>query len=138
MQFFTTNLDPFPKIWLARNNMTDIPPQRPKRVYTGCLTCRMRKVKCGEEKPTCARCNSTRRQCDGYSTLPFSRADLRTASAYKSQMPAVFGLVSTLLTDTSFENTVERRYFHFFRTYTMPSTTLTVRIIGRLHCSRPN
>ncbi|GAM87597.1 hypothetical protein ANO11243_056240 [Dothideomycetidae sp. 11243] len=36
------------------------------RVRTGCLTCRIRKVKCDEAKPACERCTSTGRKCDGY------------------------------------------------------------------------
>lgn len=35
---------------------------------SGCLTCRIRKIKCDEEKPNCRRCFSTGRQCDGYSS----------------------------------------------------------------------
>ncbi|KAK4174036.1 hypothetical protein QBC36DRAFT_358451 [Triangularia setosa] len=45
---------------------------RPK-VRTGCITwiltmkaSRIRRVKCGEEKPACLRCTSTGRTCDGY------------------------------------------------------------------------
>lgn len=30
----------------------------------GCSTCRRRKVKCGEEKPVCARCSSLRLNCE--------------------------------------------------------------------------
>ncbi|CAI6335536.1 unnamed protein product [Periconia digitata] len=33
---------------------------------TGCITCRIRKVKCDEKKPSCKRCISTGRTCDGY------------------------------------------------------------------------
>ncbi|KAF2031604.1 hypothetical protein EK21DRAFT_62816 [Setomelanomma holmii] len=33
---------------------------------TGCKTCKIRKVKCDEEKPHCKRCTSTGRTCDGY------------------------------------------------------------------------
>ncbi|KAK1145536.1 hypothetical protein N8T08_004094 [Aspergillus melleus] len=36
------------------------------KTTTGCLTCRVRKVKCDEEKPCCRRCISTGRKCDGY------------------------------------------------------------------------
>lgn len=32
----------------------------------GCTTCKVRRVKCGEEKPACLRCVSTGRVCDGY------------------------------------------------------------------------
>ncbi|KAJ5774725.1 hypothetical protein N7457_009621 [Penicillium paradoxum] len=31
---------------------------------SGCTTCKIRKVKCGEEKPSCLRCTSTGRKCD--------------------------------------------------------------------------
>ncbi|KXJ97235.1 hypothetical protein Micbo1qcDRAFT_229953 [Microdochium bolleyi] len=37
-----------------------------RKVRTGCLTCKIRKVKCDEAKPSCARCTSTGRKCDGY------------------------------------------------------------------------
>ncbi|KAF2492476.1 hypothetical protein BU16DRAFT_467514 [Lophium mytilinum] len=50
---------------------------RPKRniecrtkVKTGCATCRIRKVKCDENKPFCQKCVSTGRTCDGYES-PF-------------------------------------------------------------------
>ncbi|KAI1502117.1 hypothetical protein F5X99DRAFT_418047 [Biscogniauxia marginata] len=36
------------------------------KVRTGCLTCKIRKVKCDEVKPYCHRCVSTGRKCDGY------------------------------------------------------------------------
>ncbi|KAH8652131.1 hypothetical protein BX600DRAFT_501477 [Xylariales sp. PMI_506] len=36
------------------------------KVRTGCLTCKIRKVKCDETKPACSRCTSTGRKCDGY------------------------------------------------------------------------
>ncbi|KAF7543080.1 hypothetical protein G7Z17_g11030 [Cylindrodendrum hubeiense] len=37
-----------------------------KKVRTGCVTCKIRKVKCDEAKPHCLRCIRTGRQCDGY------------------------------------------------------------------------
>ncbi|KAJ5592867.1 hypothetical protein N7537_009771 [Penicillium hordei] len=36
---------------------------------TGCDTCKIRRVKCGEEKPHCVRCTSTGRRCE-YSISP--------------------------------------------------------------------
>lgn len=36
------------------------------KVRTGCLTCKTRHLKCGEEKPTCARCKNDGFHCDGY------------------------------------------------------------------------
>ncbi|EXJ96279.1 hypothetical protein A1O1_01405 [Capronia coronata CBS 617.96] len=50
-------------------------PEKPKRTRrahtkarTGCLTCKIRRKKCDEEKPFCRRCTSTGRKCDGYLT----------------------------------------------------------------------
>ncbi|KAL4876525.1 hypothetical protein BJY04DRAFT_223004 [Aspergillus karnatakaensis] len=36
------------------------------KVRTGCITCKIRRVKCDEGKPACHRCLSTGRKCDGY------------------------------------------------------------------------
>lgn len=38
-----------------------------KRTKTGCLTCRRRRIKCGEERPTCKNCIKSKRICEGYS-----------------------------------------------------------------------
>ncbi|KAF5687186.1 transcriptional regulatory moc3 [Fusarium denticulatum] len=51
---------------------TDAPSKR-KRVCrgqssTGCITCRGRKVKCDETKPTCIRCHTARFKCEGYAS----------------------------------------------------------------------
>ncbi|KAL3481474.1 hypothetical protein BJX99DRAFT_218417 [Aspergillus californicus] len=40
------------------------------KVKTGCTTCRIRKVKCDEDKPFCQKCVKTGRTCDGYES-PF-------------------------------------------------------------------
>ncbi|KAH9232432.1 hypothetical protein K456DRAFT_1838981 [Colletotrichum gloeosporioides 23] len=44
--------------------------QSRNKVKTGCATCKTRKIKCDEEKPSCHRCTSTGRTCDGYES-PF-------------------------------------------------------------------
>ncbi|KAJ4858285.1 fungal zn(2)-Cys(6) binuclear cluster domain-containing protein [Trichoderma breve] len=41
-------------------------PQNRRKVKTGCLTCKKRRVKCDEARPSCERCLSTGRVCDGY------------------------------------------------------------------------
>ncbi|KAI5205409.1 hypothetical protein E4T39_03128 [Aureobasidium subglaciale] len=45
-------------------------PSRKLKVRTGCITCKIRKVKCDEEKPFCKRCTDTGRKCDGYAVQP--------------------------------------------------------------------
>ncbi|KAJ5702806.1 hypothetical protein N7488_010354 [Penicillium malachiteum] len=43
------------------------PRRLPKRrTKTGCLTCRKRRIKCGEEKPICSNCVKSKRICEGY------------------------------------------------------------------------
>ncbi|ODQ55436.1 hypothetical protein SAICODRAFT_5383 [Saitoella complicata NRRL Y-17804] len=43
-------------------------PQKPvkKRTKTGCMTCRKRRIKCDETKPTCRNCAKSKRACEGY------------------------------------------------------------------------
>ncbi|KAF4126757.1 Fungal Zn(2)-Cys(6) binuclear cluster domain [Geosmithia morbida] len=38
-----------------------------KRTKTGCLTCRKRRIKCDEGRPTCNNCIKSKRACEGYS-----------------------------------------------------------------------
>ncbi|KAL3457038.1 hypothetical protein BJX64DRAFT_29160 [Aspergillus heterothallicus] len=38
------------------------------KVRTGCITCKIRRVKCDETKPACSRCINTGRKCDGYAS----------------------------------------------------------------------
>ncbi|KAL2012232.1 hypothetical protein VTN00DRAFT_4950 [Thermoascus crustaceus] len=40
------------------------------KVKTGCITCKIRHVKCDEEKPECHQCKKTGRKCDGYDAKP--------------------------------------------------------------------
>ena len=39
-----------------------------RKSNNGCITCKIRKVKCDEQRPLCLRCRNTGRHCDGYST----------------------------------------------------------------------
>ncbi|PYH46509.1 Zn(II)2Cys6 transcription factor domain-containing protein [Aspergillus saccharolyticus JOP 1030-1] len=59
---------------ILENNIHPHPqPQRPSppgRSRNGCNTCRIRRVKCDEERPHCRRCQTTGRKCDGYNVLP--------------------------------------------------------------------
>ncbi|CAI7637355.1 unnamed protein product [Penicillium glandicola] len=45
--------------------------RRGGRVYTGCVTCRQRKIKCDGRRPTCANCERSRRHvCHGFIAAP--------------------------------------------------------------------
>ncbi|CAI7610815.1 unnamed protein product [Penicillium viridicatum] len=46
------------------------------RSKLGCRTCKIRRVKCGEEKPSCVRCTSTGRKCDFPDTQPSSSSPI--------------------------------------------------------------
>lgn len=80
------------------------------KTRTGCLTCRIRRVKCDEAKPHCGKCTSTGRKCDGYATSPSPQQ----VSPAESPPPAVSPL-------TPCSTALERRAFDWFR-----SRTLTV------------
>ena len=41
-----------------------------KKVKSGCITCKARKVKCDEQKPHCQKCLSLGRTCEGYQDSP--------------------------------------------------------------------
>ncbi|KXH34793.1 hypothetical protein CSAL01_00374 [Colletotrichum salicis] len=63
----TTNQD----LELAINNLGNASHPRRKRasrpkVRSGCITCKIRRVKCDERKPTCFRCEKADVECDGY------------------------------------------------------------------------
>ncbi|KAK2591277.1 hypothetical protein QQS21_011029 [Conoideocrella luteorostrata] len=59
----------------------------------GCITCKVRKIKCDETRPYCLRCLRTGRQCDGYpvtsqpSTI-LSRAVMQAHPDFESQAEA--------------------------------------------------
>jgi hypothetical protein len=66
-----------------------------KRTKTGCLTCRKRRIKCGEERPTCVNCIKSKRHCDGYNQRivfkpPNSWSDSLAGNAFSpTSIPAV-------------------------------------------------
>ncbi|KZL73045.1 C6 zinc finger protein [Colletotrichum tofieldiae] len=70
---------PRPGTTLAANQASELPlrdpndaplPRRKRaskpKVRSGCLTCKIRRVKCDERKPTCSRCERADVECDGY------------------------------------------------------------------------
>ncbi|EWY84347.1 hypothetical protein FOYG_14099 [Fusarium oxysporum NRRL 32931] len=60
------------------------------RVKTGCKTCRIRRVKCDEAKPSCLKCTTTGRECDGYGSIESAKSQNTTkksAQAVKLRHP---------------------------------------------------
>ncbi|KAF2805486.1 uncharacterized protein BDZ99DRAFT_574414 [Mytilinidion resinicola] len=60
---------------------TPPPPSQPaaklrKRTKTGCLTCRKRRIKCGEERPICNNCIKSKRHCEGYNQRVIFKAPI--------------------------------------------------------------
>ena len=60
------------------------------KVRSGCLTCKIRRKKCGEEKPSCKRCTSTGRTCDGYESTQSRPYTLKTESSPDSAIDLSF------------------------------------------------
>ncbi|KAJ5113204.1 hypothetical protein N7456_001738 [Penicillium angulare] len=81
------------------------------RSRAGCITCKIRHVKCGEEKPHCQKCITSGRKCDGYSTETQMqhRARLDQASYRPS---AEFGTDRTLIIVPGSRQ--ERQFLHTF------------------------
>ncbi|KAK3401277.1 hypothetical protein B0T20DRAFT_165047 [Sordaria brevicollis] len=90
-----------------------------KKVRTGCLTCKIRKVKCDEAKPFCVRCTKTGRRCDGYldAKTMISRRPRRSGGASKSGVNNPHGSLSVFYDWASSD---EKRSFHFFQDVTAP------------------
>ncbi|KAG9236377.1 hypothetical protein BJ875DRAFT_541323 [Amylocarpus encephaloides] len=79
---------------------------------TGCITCKIRRVKCGEEHPFCKRCTSTGRKCDGYAP-PKSpdRSSRKTTPRALSRGPSATPEES---------EPMEQQFIYIFRTSTAP------------------
>lgn len=80
-----------------------------KKSSNGCITCKIRRVKCDEEWPACKRCTSTGRKCDGYNK-----------SSPPSSSPAlglpIFGLAKAS----------EARHYEFFIYQVVPGLPTTI------------
>ncbi|KAJ5653621.1 hypothetical protein N7490_000624 [Penicillium lividum] len=57
-------------------NSTKVRRSAPK-VRTGCATCKTRRIKCDEKRPSCLRCISTGRSCPGYPQAPRSHPEIK-------------------------------------------------------------
>ncbi|KAF5669459.1 hypothetical protein FHETE_4963 [Fusarium heterosporum] len=80
----------------------------PSKTRTGCKTCRIRKVKCDEGRPSCQRCVGTGRKCDGYD----NPGSLTQQNLTVAQHPPV---TRALNTDLGAELSVDA--FEYYRDY---------------------
>ena len=86
-----------------------------RKVKTGCTICKIRRVKCDETRPSCVRCTSTGRKCDGYgfqaAVVPSTKVSHCSDCTSGGGGSVAFGL------SFAFEgNYQERRAFELFRT----------------------
>ncbi|KAI0452639.1 hypothetical protein F5B21DRAFT_482379 [Xylaria acuta] len=52
----------------------------------GCKTCKIRRIKCDLARPSCAKCQSTGRTCDGYSEIPLSfKTEIESSHHYNEK-----------------------------------------------------
>ncbi|KAF2474349.1 uncharacterized protein BDR25DRAFT_215713, partial [Lindgomyces ingoldianus] len=97
------------------------------KTRTGCITCKIRRIKCDEKKPSCQRCVSTGRKCDGYNPPkePTPRKTKRLKKSAVVPVPAkqaLSALVTTYIPSVDIQASVdERRSFHYFRSRNLSS-----------------
>ncbi|TVY47477.1 Beauvericin cluster-specific repressor [Lachnellula occidentalis] len=94
----------------------------------GCITCKIRRVKCDETKPCCDKCVSTGRTCDGYN--PPKEPKVKKSKQSKNE-PATHNILLIAIEATSATTYVpsldlqaswsERRSFHYFRSRNLSS-----------------
>ncbi|KAL8690533.1 MAG: hypothetical protein Q9224_004384 [Gallowayella concinna] len=78
----------------------------------------VRRVKCDESKPSCVRCTSTGRKCDGYALVPESKSRRKGTKATASDSVTLLKRSSSPVFEL-FENDAERRSFSFFKDRTL-------------------
>ncbi|KAJ6035647.1 uncharacterized protein N7446_010408 [Penicillium canescens] len=75
---------------------------------SGCKTCKIRRVKCGEEKPSCLRCTSTGRKCD------FENNAIGTSPPTPSMPTSLIPSPSHTLSSSPNSGRRERRAFGYY------------------------
>lgn len=77
----------FASLILPRECILGMPRRVTSRSSNGCITCKIRRIKCDEARPACNRCTSTGRKCDGYSSQPTRQLSMynnRTQAQYQA------------------------------------------------------
>lgn len=79
------------------------------RSKTGCGTCRRRKKKCDETRPSCTNCEKNNVVCDGYEPKQQWRSGKQRALTIRSSVPAEL----PMLVD-GIDGTIDQMFFHHF------------------------
>ncbi|KAL2827672.1 hypothetical protein BJY01DRAFT_228999 [Aspergillus pseudoustus] len=82
------------------------------RSRNGCITCKLRHVKCDEAKPECMQCQRSGRKCDGYDSASQTQLRQRIAERHRPLDRDMVGADHRLLLRQ--ETGTERRYVEFF------------------------
>jgi hypothetical protein len=85
------------------------------KVRTGCVTCKVRRVKCDETKPFCLKCTKSGRKCDGYVPLKTWVFEVRTQDQSSSSSPFL-----TSSPSSDYSDPIESRSLQYFRERTVP------------------
>ncbi|OGM50822.1 C6 zinc finger domain protein [Aspergillus bombycis] len=87
------------------------------RSRTGCITCKLRHVKCDETKPMCLRCQESGHKCEGYDNASQSQLRRRVKAIQNmSRRPLLSGDHRIVLRPETRE---ERRWADFFHAQTV-------------------
>ncbi|KAK3395296.1 hypothetical protein B0H63DRAFT_66588 [Podospora didyma] len=90
-----------------------------KRTKSGCITCRIRRVKCDETKPDCKRCIEGKRKCDGYTPDgPAATLSRRELAVVVRSLPTIGPAARVLAGPQTPHNSV---CWDFFRLRTAPT-----------------
>ncbi|RDL37040.1 uncharacterized protein BP5553_04473 [Venustampulla echinocandica] len=88
----------------------------------GCVTCKIRRVKCDEVKPWCERCTSTGRKCDGYLPPAKKAKQLNSKPNLDFRHELARGPVILYTPSVDIQGTTaQRRSFQYFTTRVNPS-----------------
>ncbi|KAL4816017.1 hypothetical protein BDW67DRAFT_57557 [Aspergillus spinulosporus] len=86
------------------------------RSRNGCITCKIRHVKCDEVKPFCSQCQKSGRKCDGYDNASQTQLRARIAERHQPLNRNTLGADHRLVLRQG--TRTERRYIDFFYTRT--------------------
>ncbi|PVI06260.1 hypothetical protein DM02DRAFT_12851 [Periconia macrospinosa] len=89
------------------------------RSKLGCRVCRIRRVRCDVTQPACTKCTSTGRKCEWYPTPP--------ATQECSSPPKSCLVRHRLLSSSSWNDPLERRFFDYFRNNTVYHLTGSIK-----------